>query len=87
MSQPSEERLIGKVSHYFSKIGVAVLDLTQTLKVGDSIHIKGHTTDVSQSVASMQIEHETVEQGKPGEAVAIKVDQPVRQGDEVFVKG
>jgi putative protease len=86
MSEPSEERLIGKVSHYFSKIGAAVLDLTQTLKVGDSIHIKGHTTDFSQSVTSMQIEHKTVEQGKPGEPVAIKMDQAVRQGDQVFLK-
>jgi putative protease len=87
VTEQSEERLIGKVAHFFSRIGVAVLDLTQTLKVGDSIHIKGHTTDFSQQVSSMQLEHQAVQEGKPGEEVAIKMDQPVRQGDQVFVKG
>jgi putative protease len=79
-----EEREIGKVTHYFTKIGVAVIELTDELKVGDTIHIKGATTDFQQSVESMQIEHEPVESAGAGQAIGLKVEERVRKGDTVY---
>ncbi len=79
-----EERAIGKVTHFFGRISVAVLDLTEPLKVGETIHIKGHTTDLTQKVESMQIEHKDVEEAKPGDSVAIKVAGHVREHDVVY---
>ena len=75
---------IGKVTHYFDHIGVAVLTLTDTIRIGDSLHFLGHGTDFTQSVASMQIEHESVQSAKPGDDVALKVEQRVRPNDAVF---
>ncbi len=76
-------KAVGKVSHYFDKIGVAALVLTGPLAVGDTVKISGHGTDFTQVVASMQIEHEVVQSGKKGDDVAIKVDQAVKEGDTV----
>jgi translation elongation factor EF-1alpha len=78
------EAQIGKVTHFFDQIGVAVLELTKTLKVGDTVRFHGHTTDFTQEVASMQIEHKPVKQAKAGENAALKVDQPVHPNDAVF---
>ena len=75
---------VGKVTHYFGKIGVAVLELSADLQVGDSIHILGHTTDFEQVVHSMQIEHKNVESVGRGDDVALKVAEVVRQGDTVY---
>ena len=79
-----EEKLIGKISHYFGKINVGIIELSDSLKVGDTIHIKGHTADFNQQVASMQIEHAEVSEAKTGDSVGIKVDQKVHQNDEVY---
>jgi hypothetical protein len=81
----AEEREVGKVSHYFSKIGVAVIELADTLKAGDMIHIKGATSDFTQKVDSMQIEHVTVPEAKAGESIGMKVQDHVREHDQVFV--
>jgi translation elongation factor EF-1alpha len=81
----AEEREVGKVSHYFSKISVAVIELTDTLKVGDMIHIKGATSDFTQKVDSMQIEHVAVPEAKKGESIGMKVQDHVREHDQVFV--
>lgn len=79
------EEEIGKITHYFSKVNVGILDLSKgTLKVGDTIHIKGHTTDFFQKVESMQLEHTPVDSVKPGEPVGMKVENPVRENDIVF---
>lgn len=79
------EEEIGKISHYFSKINVGVLELTKgMLNVGDTIHIKGHTSDFYQKVESMQVEHAPVDSAKPGEPVGIKVENPVRENDIIF---
>jgi translation elongation factor EF-1alpha len=78
-----EER-IGVVKDYFAKIGVAGIDLEGTLRVGDRIHIKGHTTDLELAVASLQIEHEQVEEAKKGDAIGIKVAERCRGGDVVY---
>lgn len=82
----AEEKLIGKITHYFTNIGVGVIELTEgNLKVGDKIHVKGSTSDFEQTAGSMQVEHESVESAKKGQAVGLKVDQQVREGDEVYL--
>jgi translation elongation factor EF-1alpha len=78
-----EER-IGIVKDYFAKIGVAGIDVETTLRVGDRIHIKGHTTDLEETVESIQIEHAQVEQAKRGDAIGIKVADRCRGGDVVY---
>jgi putative protease len=75
---------IGKVTHFFDHIRVAVLALTQPIKVGDTVHFLGHSTDFKQTVASLQIEHKSVNEAKAGDDVAMKVSQPVHPNDKVF---
>ncbi len=80
-----KEMKIGKIEKYFAKIGVAAIALIDgDLKAGDRIHIVRHTTDFEQSVDSIQIEHAEVESANPGELVAIKVADRVRDNDTVF---
>lgn len=79
------EEEIGKITHYFSKINVGILELSKgTLQVGDTIHIKGHTTDYYQKVESMQVEHKPVDSVQKGESAGLKVEGPVRENDLVF---
>jgi translation elongation factor EF-1alpha len=79
------EEEIGRVTHYFSKIGVGVVELTKgDLKVGETIHIKGHTTDLYQKVDSMQMEHAPVQIAKKGESFGLHVEVHVREHDVVF---
>lgn len=75
---------IGIVSNFFAKPVVAGIDLTAPLKVGDKLHIKGHTTDFELMVESMQIQNVNVQEAKAGDAVGIKVPNRVRKGDRVF---
>lgn len=75
---------IGKVSDFFSRPVVAGLELTAPLKVGDRIHIVGHTTDMEMTVESMQINNVNVQQAKAGDAVGVKVSDRVRRGDTVY---
>ena len=75
---------VGKITHYYDKIGVAVVELEGTLKEGDEIRISGHGNEFTQKAESMQIEHEQVKKAKKGDAVGLKVEQPVKDGDEVF---
>jgi len=84
MEPQPEKKLVGKITHYFSKIGVAVIELSDELKVGDRISIEGHTTNLQQSVSSMQIEHQNVEKAGPGQSIGLKVEQRVREGDLVY---
>lgn len=79
-----EEKEVGKVSHFFSHLSVAAIELTDELKVGDTIHIKGHTTDFTQPCESMQIEHQPVESASAGQAIGIKVKDYVREHDIVY---
>ena len=79
------EEEIGKITHYFSKINVGILELSKgTLQVGDTIHVKGHTSDFYQKIESMQMEHDPVDKVKQGEPVGIKVENSVRENDAVF---
>ncbi|MFC1900561.1 translation elongation factor-like protein [Chloroflexota bacterium] len=75
---------VGKVSDFFAKPVVAGIELTAPLKVGDKIHISGHTTDLEMVVESMQIENASIEEAKPGVPVGIKVSDRVRRGDTVY---
>lgn len=79
-----EADAIGTVTHYFSHLSVAAVELQQPLKVGDQIHIKGHTTDLVQTVDSMQVEHQSIEEAKPGDDVALRVDDHVREHDKIY---
>ncbi len=78
------EVLVGKITHYFNRIGVAVLDLIDGIQIGDTISIVGHTTEFTQRVESLEINHQKVESAGPGDDVALKVWDYVRRGDEVF---
>jgi translation elongation factor EF-1alpha len=79
------EKLIGKITHYFNKINVGIIEIIDgELAVGDTIHVKGHTTDFTQTVTSMQIEHEKIDKAKKGDDIGLKVDNPVHEKDEVY---
>ncbi len=79
------EEQIGKISHYFGKIQVAAIELTEgSFAVGDTIHIKGHTTDLREPIKSIQIEHEQVQEAKKGDSIGIKVSDHVREHDVVY---
>jgi len=78
------EKEVGTVSDFFARPVVAGVTMTGTLKVGDKIHIKGHTTDIEMVIASMQIENEDVTEAKKGTSVGIKVPDRVRAGDTVY---
>jgi len=78
------EEVIGKVTDFFARPVVAGIGLTATLKLGDKIHIKGHTTDLELSVDSMQIDNVDVKQAKTGDSVGVKVSERVRRGDIVY---
>jgi selenocysteine-specific translation elongation factor len=77
------EEVIGKVSDFFARPVVAGIELTAPLKLGDKIHIKGHTTDLELTVASIQINNVDVKEAKAGDSVGIKVGERVRGGDTV----
>ena len=78
------EEVIGEVTDFFARPVVAGIELTATLKLGDKIHIKGHTTDMEFIVDSMQINNVDVKEGRAGDAVGIKVSERVRRGDTVY---
>jgi translation initiation factor IF-2 len=83
-SEPDEEE-IGKVTHFFPKVSAAGIEITAgTLKVGDTIHIKGHTSDFTQAVDSMQVENQAVEEAKVGDLVGIKTKERAREHDVVY---
>ncbi|GJQ36764.1 MAG: hypothetical protein JETCAE01_27740 [Anaerolineaceae bacterium] len=75
---------IGKVTHYYNHLGVAVLELVDGLKLGDKIRFYGHSTDFTQRVTSMEVDHHTVLWVKPGDNMAVKVIQPVHVHDKVY---
>lgn len=78
------ETRIGRIAHFYNRISVAVLSLTDRLNVGDKILIEGHSTELVQEVTSMEIEHKKVISVGPGDEVALKVDEPVKEGDIIY---
>lgn len=81
----AEEVKIGVITHFFSKVSVGIINLTDgELKVGDKIHIKGHTSDFEQVVESMEIEHKVLQEAKKGSQAGVKVKEHVREHDVVY---
>jgi putative protease len=78
------EKLVGVVDDYFSHVGVVVLKLKVPLQVGDFIHVRGHTTDTTQAVASLQIDHLAVDKANVGDEVGIKLEEAGRTGDYIY---
>ncbi len=74
---------VGNVDHYYDKIGVAVVDILASIKTGDKIKFTG-SNEFEQEVSSMQVEHKKVDKAKKGDQIGLKVDQPVKEKDEVF---
>jgi len=82
-----EWKEIGEITHYFGNIGVAVLKLTDSLKVGDTIRIIGGTdTDFEQEVKSMEVDHEKIEKAKKGDDLGMKIKEKAREGYNVYKK-
>jgi len=89
LALPAEKQVpggvfLGEVEDYFSKVGVIALTLKRSLSVGDTMRVKGHTTDITQKVESMQIEHQIVQTASEKDAVGIKVVDRARKGDAVY---
>ncbi len=85
MAAQAEEKLIGRIIHYYSHLGVGIIELTDgELKVGDVIHVKGSHTDFRQTVDSIQLEHQNVGQAEKGKSAGVKVKEKVRDHDQVF---
>jgi putative protease len=84
----SEEKIIeiGRITHFFSKIGVAVVELTTPLTVGDHILVKGPATDFEQIVESMQIEHKNIQRAEAGQSIGLKLAQQAKERDAVYKK-
>jgi putative protease len=82
---PDEPKKIGQVTHYYNKISVAIISLSRAIKTGDAIQIQGKNTDFTQTVDSMQYDHKDLPRAKKGQEVGIKVDNPVHEGDQVFL--
>lgn len=85
MAQKKEEGLVGKVNHYFSNIGVAIVDVLAPMKEGDQVRfVGGQSVDFNQKVESMQIDHKEVKQAKKGDCVGLKVSEKVREGYKIY---
>lgn len=76
--------LVGEVNHFYNRIGVAVIDLVDTLQMGDQVHFFGRSTDFRQEIKSMQIEHQAITEAGEGQEIAIKVERRVRNHDKVY---
>jgi len=79
-----QEKEIGTVTHYYGRLSVGIVELRDFLKIGDTIHIKGHTDDFTETVESMQIEHADVTEAKAGDSIGINVTQKVHAHDKVY---
>lgn len=81
----AEEKLVGKITHYYGKLGVAIIELADSLSVGQTVHIKGAHDDLTQEVKQLQLEFKDVQTATAGVSVGLKVDQKVHENDQVFV--
>lgn len=84
MPKEKKEKPIGKITHYYDKIEVAIIKLSAGLKEGDEIKIKGNTTDFNELVKSMEVDHEKVKKAKKGDVIGLKVKEKTREGDLVY---
>ncbi len=78
------EKEIGKIIHYYGHLNVGIIELQDSLKLGDTIHIKGHSSDFTQGIDSMQVEHANVPEAKSGDVVGVKVLEKVHPQDKVY---
>ena len=76
---------IGTVTHFYTDISVGIIELSKKLQVGDTIKFEGYTTDFEQEVKSMQYDHKDIEEAKKGQEIGVRVDEKVREGDEVYL--
>lgn len=79
------DKKVGEITHYYSNIGVGIIMLSDTLKVGDTIRILGATTDLEQPVKEIQLDHKSIDEAGKGKEIGIKVEDKVRDGDEVYI--
>ena len=80
-----EEEQVGKVTNFYVKISVAAIEVTAgVVRIGDELHFRGHTTDFQDTVASMEMENQPVDEARPGDEVGIKVKERVRENDRVY---
>lgn len=79
------EKKIGEVEHFYTDISVGIISLSDQLELGDLVRFKGATTNFEQTVDSIQIEHKDVEKAHAGDEIGVKVDNRVREGDEVYL--
>ena len=80
----AKEKQIGEITHYFGQIGVGVIELSADLKTGEEIRVQGGERDFTQGVKYMQIEHQSIEKAKKGDAVGLKFEERVKPGDRVY---
>jgi putative protease len=81
---PENNQPIGEVTHYYNKIGVAIVKFFKTIPVGTRVRFHGATTDFEQTISSMQFDHKEISEAKKNQEVGIKVDSKVREGDKVY---
>ncbi len=79
-----EKQKVGEVTHYFNKAKVVVIKLSDTLRVGDTISVEGATTDFTQEVESMEVEHDSIQEASGNQEVGLKVKKRAREGDIVY---
>ena len=79
------EKAVGKITHYYSKIGVGIVELKGKLAAGDKVKIKGRSTEFDQNIDTIEIDHKEVKEAKSGDIVGIKVNDKVREGDEIYI--
>lgn len=79
------DKQIGKITHYYDKIGVAVVEVVKPLNIGDVIKISGHDKEFTQTISSLQVEHAQVKKIAKGESGAMKTDKPVKEGDVIYL--
>jgi putative protease len=79
-----QEIEIGKITHFYNHLSVGIIELSDTLKIGDTIHVKGHSEDFTQTIDSIQIEHANVSEAKAGDVIGLKVAQKVHPHDKVY---
>jgi len=79
-----QEKEIGKITHYYGHLSVGIIELSDSLKTGDNIHIKGHSSDFNQNVDSIEVEHQSVPEAKAKDVIGIKVLEKVHPHDKVF---
>jgi len=84
MADSNNQKPIGKVTHYYGHLGVAIVEFNKSVNVGEKIHFKGAHTDFEQAIESMQFDHKDIPSAKKGQGVGIKVSEKVHEGDKVF---